>query len=249
MSRKILNLILSLLGYKGKTEMTKINNYKILKLRSGSDVIAKITGGDKNNLTIHKPMEMKVASFMSPDGLDKKNILCMKDWLEYTDTKNEITIPKDWVAVFMNPDKDVIKLYEMEKTRMANGPTEPRHIDLQEKILQEELENQNKDDTMNDDYDPNSVIVTFAIPPSMFLAMMAHGMLKPPSNNTEEGNGNGDSGYTSEILESLFGEINEELLQGMEELGNGENNLEYDDNDLPDGCKWQDWPEDPNDLL
>ena len=55
--------------------------------------------------------------------------------------------------------------------------------------------------------------------------------------------------YTSEMLESLFGEINEEIIQGMEESENGENNLEYDDNDLPDGCKWQDWSEDPNDYL
>lgn len=247
MSRKILSLILSLLGYKGKIDMTtKVNNYKILKLRSGSDVIAKITGGDKNTLVIHKPMEMKVASFISADGLDKKNILCMKDWLEYTDTKNEITIPKDWVAVFMNPEKDVIKLYEMEKARMADEPDEPRRIDLQEKILQEELENENKDDIISDDIDPNSVIVTFAIPPSMFLAMMANGLLRPPSS---EGNVNGGSEYTSEMLESLFGEINEELIQGMEESENGENNLEYDDNDLPDGCKWQDWSEDPNDYL
>jgi hypothetical protein len=247
MSRKILSLILSLLGYKGKIDMTtKVNNYKILKLRSGSDVIAKITGGDKNTLVINKPMEMKVASFISADGLDKKNILCMKDWLEYTDTKNEITIPKDWVAVFMNPDEDVIKLYEMEKARMADGPDEPRRIDLQEKILQEELENENKDDIINDDIDPNSVVITFAIPPSMFLAMMANGLLRPPS---PEGNVNGGAEYTSEMLESLFGEINEEIIQGMEESENGENNLEYDDNDLPDGCKWQDWSEDPNDYL
>ena len=58
------------------------NNYRILKLRSGSDVITKIIGSDRKNLKIHKPMEMKVASFISPDGVDRKNVLCMKDWLE-----------------------------------------------------------------------------------------------------------------------------------------------------------------------
>ena len=45
------------------------NNYRILKLRSGSDVITKIIGSDRKNLKIHKPMEMKVASFISPDGV------------------------------------------------------------------------------------------------------------------------------------------------------------------------------------
>lgn len=224
--------------------MTK-SNYKILKLRSGSDIITTITGGDKNNLIIEKPMEMKVASFISSDGCDRKNVLCMKDWLEYTESKKEITIPKDWVAVFMNPEPDVIKLYEMEKLRIKDGPDGPREIDFHEKILQEELEKENNEGTINDnDIDPNSVIVTFAIPPSMFIAMIANGLLK--SNPTQEESG---GQYTNDMLESLFGEINDEIIQGMLESENGENNLEYDDENLPDGCKWQDWPEDPTDLL
>jgi len=214
--------------------MTKINNnYKILKLRSGSDVIAKITGGNKKNLIIHKPMEMKVASFISPDGQDRKNILCMKDWLEYTN-KSEISIPKDWVAVFLKPDLDVVRLYEMEKERMELGTVEPRRIDLQEKLLKEELEKESITD--DDDIDPNSIIVQFAIPPGLFAAIMAGGFLP----QAEE--------YSNELLESLFSEINEDIIN-MEKNKNIENNIEEDDEDLGFGNRWKDWPSNPKDLM
>tara|TARA_Y100000034_G_C6876405_1_gene400898 strand:- start:636 stop:1313 length:678 start_codon:yes stop_codon:yes gene_type:complete len=215
--------------------INKKNNYRILKLRSGADVIANIVGGSKKTVVVHKPMEMKVASFISPDGQDRKNILCMKDWLEYTN-KSEISIPKDWIAFFLNPDEDVIKLYEIEKKRMESGPIAPREIGLQEEFEEEELANDEEDSIMDRmKIDPNSIIASFAIPPGIFMAMIAQGLLSSQHESSE-----GEE-LSDEFLESLFSDINEINMR------NHNNIEEEDDDELGFGNRWKDWSPDPDD--
>tara|TARA_B100000287_G_C20346527_1_gene667981 strand:+ start:60 stop:707 length:648 start_codon:yes stop_codon:yes gene_type:complete len=213
------------------------NNYRILKLRSGEDVITKIVGGDKKSLIIHQPMAMKVASFVSPDGRDRKNVLCMKDWLEYTD-KEQIPIPKDWIAVFLKPDEDVIRLYELEKKRISGGPTGGREIAFKEKI-EEELAQDKKDSIMDDTplVDPNAIIATFAIPPRIFLNIIANGLLSKGMEETK-----------SDLFDALFGGMPDDY-----EYGNHEKLDDEDDDDDEDfkghGNRWRDWPDNPNEYL
>lgn len=209
------------------------HNYRILKLRSGEDVITKIVGGDKKNLTIDKPMAMKVASFVSPDGRDRKNVLCMKDWLEYTD-KDQIAIPRDWIAVFLQPDNDVIRLYELEKKRIASGPEE-REIAFKEKI-EEELAQEEKSSIMEKlPIDPNSVIASFAIPPKVFLSILANGLLQQ---------GLESEGPTSDLFDALFGDIAEEDFNGSHERLDDD-----EDDDKGHGNRWRDWSDNPNDYI
>ena len=77
-------------------------SYRILKLRSGEDIITKILGQKKGRYIIERPMVFK--SSMSFDAFgQKKEITILKDWLQFT---NEIVveIPKNHIATFLTPD-------------------------------------------------------------------------------------------------------------------------------------------------
>ena len=68
-------------------------SYRILKLRSGEDIITKILGQKKGKYIIERPMIFKSTIVFDEFG-QKRDITILKDWLQFT---NEISaeIPKD----------------------------------------------------------------------------------------------------------------------------------------------------------
>ena len=93
----------------------KNNSYRILKLKSGEELITKITSSKSNKLIIEKPMIFKSTTVTDAYGRAKE-ITVLKNWLLYADHE-ETSIPKDFVASFLKPDLDVLKLYQLEKKK------------------------------------------------------------------------------------------------------------------------------------
>ena len=90
--------------------------YRILKLKSGEDIITRIKGQDKNKLILERPMSFVTRIIMDPYTGRQKELTILKNWIPYT---NEIQtkIPKDYIASFLTPDSEVIKLYDLEKEK------------------------------------------------------------------------------------------------------------------------------------
>jgi hypothetical protein len=93
----------------------KNNSYRILKLKSGEELITRIAGQKNGNLIIERPMKFHSSTMTDPYGRAKE-ITILKNWLLYASTE-KTTIPKDFVASFLRPDTDVLKLYELEKKK------------------------------------------------------------------------------------------------------------------------------------
>ena len=93
----------------------KDNSYRILKLKSGEELITKITSSKNDKLTIERPMIFKSTTITDPYGRAKE-ITILKNWLIYSDHE-ETSIPKDFVASFLKPDLDVLELYHLEKEK------------------------------------------------------------------------------------------------------------------------------------
>ena len=91
------------------------NSYRILKLKSGEELITKIIYSNKDKLTIEKPMIFKSTTVTDPYGRAKE-ITVLKNWLLFADHE-ETSIPKDFVASFLKPDIDVLELYRLEKKK------------------------------------------------------------------------------------------------------------------------------------
>ena len=101
------------------------SQYRILKLRSGEDIIAKIVGQDKKVFILERPFLFKTLPIMDPMGRPRE-ITTLRNWVKHT-TQLRIKIPKDHVAMFMDPDPDASHLYEIEMER-EDTETKPKKI-------------------------------------------------------------------------------------------------------------------------
>jgi hypothetical protein len=100
--------------------------YRILKLRSGEEIIARIRGEQEGKLILERPMVFKSVMVSSSYGTQKE-ITVLKNWLSFTDAI-ETKIPKDFIATYLEPDHTVVELYNLEKEKEDVNPPAPRKI-------------------------------------------------------------------------------------------------------------------------
>lgn len=93
----------------------KNNSYRILKLKSGEELITRIIGNKNGKLIIERPMMFHSSTMTDPYGRAKE-ITILKNWLLYA-SQEKTSIPSDFVATFLKPDNDVLRLYELEKKK------------------------------------------------------------------------------------------------------------------------------------
>lgn len=90
-------------------------NYRILKLKSGEELITKIVGQKQNKMILERPMVFKSLMYQDEYGR-KKELTVLKNWLTHS-TQNVTEIPKDHIAIFLEPESMVVKLYDLEKEK------------------------------------------------------------------------------------------------------------------------------------
>jgi len=87
--------------------------FRLLKLRSGEDVVAKMVNNRKDSILIDRPMVMKVMHYVDNMG-GKRESIVLYDWLKATD-QNRIMIPKNHILLISGLNPDVERAYEMQK--------------------------------------------------------------------------------------------------------------------------------------
>lgn len=87
--------------------------FRILKLRSGEDIVAKMVNNRKDSILIERPMVMKVMHYVDHVG-GKRESIVLYDWLKATD-QNKIMIPKNHILLISGLNPDVERAYEMQK--------------------------------------------------------------------------------------------------------------------------------------
>lgn len=221
------------------------NSYRILRLRSGQDVITRIVGKNKDKLIIERPMQMKVSSIF--DGMMQREVLVFRNWLQFTNTDNT-KIPYDWVASFLTPQQELVDLYDVEKNKEDEIAEELKRLEDAEPleklmILKEVMDNiknikgtdntEPEDETQLDPKDmvePGSIIVNLAIPPSIFFQMISEGMLE-----------NFDLEH---IMGGIPTDIDEYLDEKFSEVDTSDETEREDY-----GSKWTDWSPNIEDYL
>jgi len=95
------------------------SSYRVLKLRSGEEIIAQIKGKDGNKLILNNPMLFKSTTQMNQFG-QTQEIIFLADWLLSSSVK--ITkIPENFVLTSLSPSIDILRLYDIElKTKKNN---------------------------------------------------------------------------------------------------------------------------------
>ena len=91
-------------------------SYKILKLKSGEELISHVTEKNKRTLVLTRPMVFRTTTLMDKIGRPYDMTL-LKDWLIHT-TSQQIEIPKTHIASMLDPTDDTFRLYDMEMKRL-----------------------------------------------------------------------------------------------------------------------------------
>lgn len=94
--------------------------FRILKLKSGDDVIARLIANSKESIKLERPMYLKFMHFVDNSSGMKRETLVLVDWLKTT-TSNHIEIPKDHILGIFDPDPDIARAYDLQK-RMDDNP-------------------------------------------------------------------------------------------------------------------------------
>ena len=109
------------------------SKYRILKLRSGEEIIAQIVGQKNNKMILERPMVFKSLT-VENFGM-KREITILKNWLRNSN-QMRTEIPRDHIATFLEPHRMVEELYELEKDKEDVQPEErnlipPPPLDLE----------------------------------------------------------------------------------------------------------------------
>jgi hypothetical protein len=141
--------------------------YRIIKLNSGEEIIAKIKGKIKDTVLIERPMIFKSSSTFDPFG-NQKEITYLRNWLSFSN-QIETQISTENILTVLEPDSHVINLYDKEKERedtqeskttlgpMFGRPGETRGKKNLEDFM-EENEEMNPDELMRQlGFDPDQI--------------------------------------------------------------------------------------------
>ena len=97
-----------------------MKTYKILKLKSGEDIIGTVRLTKDGNVKIHRPMVFKTA--MSQDFFGSvKEYFMLKNWLVMSSDTYAI-LSKDSIMTVLTASEEIAKLYEIEKVKEDTNP-------------------------------------------------------------------------------------------------------------------------------
>lgn len=100
--------------------------YKILKMKSGEEIIASVRKTKDGKLKLYRPMVFK--SMVTPDIFGMmKEVFMLKNWLILS-SETETIISLDSVNAILNPTKEVSFLYENEKNKDDKYAQKPKQI-------------------------------------------------------------------------------------------------------------------------
>jgi len=196
-----------------------MNPYRILKLRSGESIITKISGKRKDKLLLKNPMIMRINTIADPFSQLRREILTLSNWLEYSST-NEVAIPEDWIALFLPPDAQAVRLYEAEVNKSD--------VDLKE--LEELIKKKEKEEEDSEMSPLDQIFMSFSINQDIFKKLIEEGFLEDELE-----------------LEDLEEEIIDNEGGFHEELESESNHRSGKEDDF--GNSWNDWSQDLRDYL
>lgn len=90
--------------------MENSHNYRILKLKSGENIICSIKKDLKDKFIVEYPFDMETMVLVDRFGIPRQEKLILKKWIQYS-KGNAITLPKDHIVGIMNPIDTVLRHY------------------------------------------------------------------------------------------------------------------------------------------
>ena len=125
------------------------NSYRIIKLKSGDDVITKIKGKENGKLIVETPMIFKSTIVNDFTGIPKE-VTVLQKWAKYC-TNKEVKIPEDFILMYLTPMEDAINLYNLEKNKEHKQSTVKKQLppinnEMIRKLLDDIIDHKSNED-------------------------------------------------------------------------------------------------------
>lgn len=91
----------------------KKSQLRVLKLRSGEEIIGIVSAKPRGKITMSRPMKINASIMTDPFTGLKKTVVFFSDWLDGA-TELEVDIPTDFILMDLTPDPDMEKLYSTQ---------------------------------------------------------------------------------------------------------------------------------------
>jgi len=209
-----------------------MTDYRILKLRSGEELIAVVSGKTSQEIKLNRPMQLRLTTLHDPlTGSVVKENWTMRNWIPNA-VENDCMIPLDFIVYSLEPNDESIFQYELEKEREDNPPPPKKAVSNEGSSLVLE---------------------------QLFRQL---GMDIPEEQDTKKNKNNISPDKLDEFVmmnftmsKELFSKLMEEGVFDEEEIPFDD--FGFDEEEEPDrnpdsedwGNKWSDWPDNLDDYL
>lgn len=222
---------------------------KVIKLKSGEELIAEVSETDDNRMVLNSPMVFKTIMIHDKNGYPTEGIV-LKNWLVFGNEK-ETSIPNDFIATMLEPTTDVISHYLIEKEKQSIRYETKSIEDVASSNKKPEMTPEQYESLLNDMFDSifndieqepkpkskskkpkeNLIHMNMIFPPQVLAHMINEGMIDP-----------------REIMDMInhFG-LNKPKKKKKKKESINDDKFTGDQIERPDfGNKWTDWNPDPS---
>lgn len=167
---------------------------KMLKLKTGEQIIANIYDEDEITYQIQRPMAL-MTSTKSQKASSRIEQIYLQDWLQYCEIEDKIILRKNDVLAEAIPLPQIIMLFKREVELQNNPLYKVLSKENLPKIVTDEKEPSNMTDLFSvmdeiDTINENSVTVQFYIPKPIFKELLREGLIEDIKDIVEEALGN-----------------------------------------------------------
>lgn len=215
------------------------NGYRLIKLKNGDSLIAKVLEIRKKTLVVERPMQFKTVVLVDQNQMTNTEMVVFKAWIDYT-LDRVIEIAADGIIAISMPDPKISSCYDIEKEKEDNPQIKQQAQNLQD--MTEQV--MGTPEKQNPNIPPENINVTFNVPPEMaeeIIDMMAEA--KAWENLDEEDFED----------EDLFPEVKPRKKAKKKKKVDPSSNKppqKKNKKDLKDfGNDWSDWSPDPKDYI
>lgn len=167
---------------------------KMLKLKTGEQIIANIYDEDESTYQIQRPMQL-MTSTKAQRATSRIEQIYLQDWMQYCEIEDKITIRKSDILAEGTPLQQIISLFK-------------REVELQDNPLYKVLSKENLPKIVTDDKQPsslsemfgdsdeldavseNGITLQFYIPKAIFKELLREGLVEDIKDIIEEALGN-----------------------------------------------------------
>ena len=88
----------------------KTNNFRILKLKSGENIICNVRTDLTDKFLVDYPFDMETMVLVDRFGIPRQEKLILKKWINYC-KGHSITVPKDYIVGITHPTEALLQHY------------------------------------------------------------------------------------------------------------------------------------------